>query len=100
MKHWWLILLHIGVNIAARWFDDGVYFLLTSISWVFVPLFLVFNGLKSHPIIIIWLAFSIGNVIDEIFNIAAVTQANEILFAIIITLFSFYRCYKCLYKKK
>lgn len=82
MKHNYLLMIYILINIVAFHMGDNVYYLLTALSTVLIPIYLLLNNNK-HKLVWLLLLYTLGNLIDEIFGLGCVRSVFEYIFAIL-----------------
>lgn len=99
------IIATIAANTVPRWIpsiDGDLFCMWQAISFVLMGFALLFmKNTKTDQIIRDWcVGLAINNSIDEICHVAKKTNNYEVLFAIIITLWTVYRLIKCQSKHK
>lgn len=84
MRYKGLMYAHLILMITAYHLPDRLYFLNVAIAWILIPIFLYLNKIKDK-IVLIWIAFTLNNVIDEMLQNATYKHVSEYIFAILIT---------------
>ena len=81
MKHNGLIMLFMLIQMLAYNLNDNYFFLLTSLSLVIIPIYLILNHNK-HRFVKLLLVLTIANVIDEVLGLALIRNVIEYLFGL------------------
>ena len=88
-KYSWLILVHVAIMVLAMMLYsyiriDKLYFCLVAFAWCIIPFYLLYcfyNTPRAKYYLIIWSAFALNNLFDELLFEPEKLSWNELLIA-------------------